>query len=857
MYKKQLFPFEYICTETLDYPVLYHKSGDISVVFSIENTIQQYSCDPSLYLDFHHLLVNIQQLLGEQLTIHKQDIFYNATYTASKEDDILLQAFENHFEGRTYRDIKTYFIITRTHSGKAYSEFSTEELENTFLKIEKVFSLLRDQNFNPKVLDEEKIDILIKRYLAQNYTDPYFSLDNLYATKNHLRKKDEIIKTINLIDVENPHLPLALKPYNQLKNDPSYPTSLMHFLHTTPGVPNITFNQILNIPDQLDLIMLLETKKNRHISMNDTVNMTAAQDIDRVINSIHQTNDVLVYVHFNIILKGTPSEVKIATNYIDAQLSKIGITRSPHISNQLELFINSMPGHTHHLSKKYDSFLTTAQPASCLFYNESLPKSEYGNFKFRLTDRQGVPIAIDVLDLPMSTGKITNRNVFVLGPSGSGKSFVMNTYMHQLYVQNTDVVIIDTGHSYKGLCQYVGGDYITYTEENPITMNPFLFTKKEYNQEKRDFLTSLIALLWKGKDGVLSPLEHTALSEVIRSYYKEVFKPKSSISEPSFNSFYEFSIPELDTIRKSNNIIINVEEYSYVLKEFYRGGSYDKTLNKQSSNSLFEQQFIVFEIDNIKDNPVLFPIVTLIIMDVFLQKMRLKPGRKTLMIEEAWKAIASPIMATYIQYLYKTVRKWNGQAILVTQEVEDIIGNEILKKSVINNSDTIYLLDQSKLRSNYEEIAELLSLSAIEQSKIFTINKLQNKQNRSKFKEVYISLSGEGDIYGVEVSTMQYFLFSTESDEKHAREIYAKRHHSMRAGIIAMTEDFTASGLSPSHFSLSVIKDDLYNQTLAIYKEHLGQDQARARLDADLRASNINETNFYRKVINQRSIINV
>lgn len=402
--------------------------------------------------------------------------------------------------------------------------------------------------------------------------------------------------------------------------------------------------------------------------------------------------------------------------------------------------------------------------------------------------------------MPMQKGRIVNRNKFILGPSGSGKSFFMNHLLRQYALQNTDIVIVDTGHSYSGLCSYYEGRYITYSEESPITMNPFNITHEEYNEEKREFLKSLIGVLWKGTQVALNQVEDTAITKCIYEYYDLYFSEKTNINRADFNSFYEFSVPYLDSLRKKENVTFDISSYKFILRKFHEGGEYDIILNSSMDKTLFDEKFVVFEIDAIKDHKILFPITTLIIMDVFIQKMRLKKNRKVLVIEEAWKAIASPTMASYILYMYKTVRKFWGEAMVVTQELEDIIGNEVVKNSIINNSDSIILLDQSKFKDNYNEIAALLSLSTIERNKIFTINNLNNKENRGKFKEVYIRRGGEGEVYGIEVSLHEYLTFTTERREKDAVQVYLKQHSSYREGLEAFIDDFKKSGLSLDHF---------------------------------------------------------
>ena len=71
----------------------------------------------------------------------------------------------------------------------------------------------------------------------------------------------------------------------------------------------------------------------------------------------------------------------------------------------------------------------------------------------------------------------------------------------------------------------------------------------------------------------------------------------------------------------------------------------------------------------------------------------MKGVRKQLIVEEAWKALSSANMADYLRYMYKTVRKYFGEAIVVTQEVDDIISSPVVKESIINNSDCKILLD--------------------------------------------------------------------------------------------------------------------------------------------------------------------
>ena len=293
-------------------------------------------------------------------------------------------------------------------------------------------------------------------------------------------------------------------------------------------------------------------------------------------------------------------------------------------------------------------------------------------------------------------------------------------------------------------------------------------------------------------------MERDVISGVISAYYLQFFAEKGELK---FDTFYEFALKKIPEIKEEEQIPFDLDEFRYVLKKFYKGGEFELILNQAADDSLFGERFIVFEIDNIKESKILFPIVTVIIMDVFIQKMRLrKSQRKALVLEEAWKALASPIMANFLLYLNKTVRKFWGEIIEVTQELGDIIGNPIVKDSIISNSDTIILLDQSKFKDNYAEIAALLSINETERRKIFSINQLDNTEGRGRFKEVYIRRGSVGEIYGVEVALHQYLCYTTEKPEKSAVEVYVKHYGSYPTGLDAFVSDLRQSKLQLGEF---------------------------------------------------------
>lgn len=686
-----------------------------------------------------------------------------------------------------------------------------------------------------------------------NFKDKIVSMSNFKVDEESIDMGDKRCKVYSLVDVDCANLPSAIRPFTNIEvNNTSMPVDLMSLVDNIPGAEVVVYNQIVYMPNQKRELALLDKKKNRHASMPNPSNQMAVEDIKRVQEVVARENKQLVYTHYNFVVGVSPdTDLQKCTNHLENSFGRMGIHISKRAYNQLELFVNSFPGNCYGMSDEYDRFLTLGDAASCLMYKEKIQHSEDTPLKVYYTDRQGVPVAIDITGKEGRNKLTDNSNFFCLGPSGSGKSFHMNSVVRQLWEQNTDVVMVDTGNSYEGLCEYVGGKYISYTEEKPITMNPFRINREELNVERTGFLKNLVLLIWKGSQGTVTKTEDRLIDQVITEYYDTYFNGFTGFTPPlredlrksliiddrnrshqnpdeteaqreerlertinqieqrrkelkveslSFNTFYEFSVQRIPDICSENSIGgIDISTYRYMMKDFYRGGNHDKTLNENMDSSLFDETFIVFEIDAIKDDPLLFPIVTLIIMDVFLQKMRIKKNRKVLVIEEAWKAIASPLMAEYIKYLYKTARKFWASVGVVTQEIQDIIGSEIVKEAIINNSDVVMLLDQSKFKERFDTIKSILGLTDVDCKKIFTINRLENKDGRSFFREVFIRRGSTSNVYGVEEPHECYMTYTTERAEKEALKLYkSELQCSHQEAIEAYCRDWDASGISKS-----------------------------------------------------------
>lgn len=802
--RKKIFQDIYFSIEDVDgIGVLYTKTGEYSAILKMENPVQKYSANIDSYYEFNHLITALAQTLGEGYAIHKQDVFVRKQFKDESNDnhEFLSESYFKYFNGRSYTDSQTYLIITQENKKSRIFSFDSKKWRDFMVKIRKVKDQLKDSGVEASYLDGNTTREYVDRYFSMNFNDKIVSMTNFKVDEESISMGNKRCKVYSLVGVDCVSTPSIVRPFTNIEvNNVSMPVDMVSLVDSIPSADVVVYNQMFFIPNQKRELSLLDEKKNRHASMPNPSNLIAVEDIKKVQDVIARENKQLVYAHFNLVV-GTSidADIQKCTNHLENSFGRLGIHISKRAYNQLELFVNSFPGNCYSTNPEYDRFLTLSNAAACLMYKERIQHSEETPLKIYYTDRQGVPVAIDISGKEGKNKITDNSNFFCLGPSGSGKSFHMNSVVRQMWEQNTDVVMVDTGNSYEGLCEYVGGKYISYTDEHPITKNPFAIKREELNIEKIGFLKNLIMLIWKGTQGEVTKTEDRLIEQVITEYFDEYFA-KKQIENLSFNTFYEYSTVRIPQIIKENNLAgIDLAAYNYLLKDFYKGGSHELTLNENLDTKLFDETFIVFEIDSIKDDPLLFPLVTLIIMDVFIQKMRIKKNRKVLVIEEAWKAIASPMMAEYIKYLYKTARKFWASVGVVTQEIQDIVGSPIVKEAIINNSDVMMLLDQSKFRERFDEIKAILGLTDVDCKKIFTINRLENKEGRSFFREVFIRRGSVGGVFGVEEPHECYMTYTTERAEKEALKLYKKELQcDHQHAIEAYCRDWELSGITKS-----------------------------------------------------------
>lgn len=762
-------------------------SNNLDMGFGLRLSLPELlSCSAERIYQLHDTFQRVINLLPENTLLHKQDFFFTRAFNAEsnallKNKTSLSGNYLSHFQGRNFLKHECYLYVSLLNTGLLKSYLGSSlifskkaRLEETRIQ-EKLMelktnlaSVFRQSGIDcSTVTREEAIGSstgtgLIERYLTLNFGKEKPLLGGI-DFRDRLRVMDRFVEILSLSDYS--HLPAELKPAGGhprtgLPVSMSYPVSWhLPFSHIT--------NQFIYVPSQNEVKTGLESdyKKIYSLSKFSSENKINAGLIENFLDAVQTSGEKIVKTHFNLMLmeESIPRLKKIKSEAATA-FSLMNCFPYQHTFDLPLLFFSCVPFSTQ--LPETELFLTQVPQACCLTNFEGKVKNSKSEFTIRLSDRmEGCPIQIDLSDEPMQKHLIHNRNKIIIGGSGSGKSFFTNHLLRQ-YVENDNchVVLLDVGRSYEILTCYLnerlkergGARMIEFTEEQPISFNPFVI-EGEADLEQRQTILSVIYTVYKPE---LSEIE----KDVIAHALKQFFGTRGV--ERSFNGFYEFCREYIPQLVERQALEFNTHEFFFILGKYYRGGEFDYLLNKaMKTDEFFSCPFLVFELDNIKDHPVIFPVATLIIMDIFLKKMRrLKNTRKVICIEEAWKAIATPQMAAYMKYFFKTIRKFFGEAMVVTQEVDDVISSPIIRDAIINNADTRILLDMGKFKNKFDEISRFLGLNEFQKAQILSINK--NLPADRKFKEVFIALGEYSRVFALEVSRPEYYCYTTEQKEK-------------------------------------------------------------------------------------------
>ena len=756
------------------------------------------------YEALHGAWLKALKVLPDYTVVHKQDFFIEERYTAPEEGSersFLARSYERHFNERPYLRHTCYLFVTKTTPERMRQTSASSVLCRGFIvpremrDTDAVTRFLEAAEQMERILNDSglvRVERLTEAEIVGTANDAgllarYFALsderspvvnEDIRLDPDMMYIGDKYLSMHTLSDLDM--LPQSVATdfrYERLSTDRSdcrlsfaAPVGLLLSC-------NHVYNQVIFLDDHDETLKRLEAsaRNMNSLAAYSRSNAINREWIEMYLNEAHSQGLRSVRCHCNVMAWAeSEAELKRIRNDVGSQLALTGCTPHHNTVDVPVLFWAAIPGNEADFPAE-ESFYTFLDQALCLFNGETNYRSSLSPFGIKMSDRlSGIPLHLDISDLPMKRGVITNRNKFILGPSGSGKSFFTNHLIRQYWEQGSHILLVDTGNSYQGLCSLIhaktkgrDGVYFTYTEEAPIAFNPFYVEDGVYDVEKRESLKTLLLTLWKRESEEPTRSEEVALSNAVNLYLSKLRADRSIV--PSFDTFYEFVETDYRRLLEQKRVRekdFDLANFLNVLEPYYKGGEYDYLLNSDKQLDLLDKRFIVFELDNISSNRTLLPVVTLIIMETFISKMRrLKGVRKMILIEECWKALTSANMSAYIRYLYKTVRKYFGEAVVVTQEVDDIISSPIVKESIINNADCKILLDQRKYLAKFDGIQRPLGLTDKERAQILSIN-LSNDPKRL-YKEVWIGLGGvQSAVYATETSVEEYLTYTTEESEK-------------------------------------------------------------------------------------------
>ena len=779
------------------------KFADITAAYRV-SLPELFTLTGEEYEALHGAWLKALKVLPDYTVVHKQDFFIEERYMAPEEGSersFLARSYERHFNERPYLRHTCYLFVTKTTPERMRQTSASSVLCRGFIvpremrDTDAVTRFLEAAEQMERILNDSglvRVERLTEAEIVGTADDAgllarYFALsderlpvvnEDIRLDPGVMRIGDKYLSMHTLSDLDM--LPQSVATdfrYERLSTDRSdcrlsfaAPVGLLLSC-------NHVYNQVIFLDDHDETLKRLEAsaRNMNSLAAYSRSNAINREWIEMYLNEAHSQGVRSVRCHCNVMAWAeSESELKRIRNDVGSQLALMGCTPHHDTVDMPVLFWAAIPGNEADFPAE-ESFYTFLDQALCLFNEETNYRSSLSPFGIKMSDRlSGIPIHLDISDLPMKRGVITNRNKFILGPSGSGKSYLTNHLVRQYWEQGSHILLVDTGNSYQGLCSLIhaktkgrDGVYFTYTEEAPIAFNPFYVEDGVYDVEKRESLKTLLLTLWKRESEEPTRSEEVALSNAVNLYLSKLRTDRSIV--PSFDTFYEFVETDYRRLLEQKRVRekdFDLENFLNVLEPYYKGGEYDYLLNSDKQLDLLDKRFIVFELDNISSNRTLLPVVTLIIMETFISKMRrLKGVRKMILIEECWKALTSANMSAYIRYLFKTVRKYFGEAVVVTQEVDDIISSPIVKESIINNADCKILLDQRKYLSKFDGIQRLLGLTDKERAQILSIN-LSNDPKR-RYKEVWIGLGGvQSAVYATETSAAEYLCYTTEESEK-------------------------------------------------------------------------------------------
>lgn len=795
--------------------VMVSRRGEVTVGWEV-TLPTAYSLDEDEYADIVQVFSSSMRILPHWTMMHRQDVFLYDSYRASVDGRFLHDSYETNFHGRRFLTHRQYLWLSCSSKASALkpnaasaafgirfnSKLPSENDVRLFLsKAEEFISALTASGrisarriTQDELLGDGERAGLIQRYMMLGDDGPLLS--DIRMAPDSVRVHDSVLQAFVVAEAEN--LPGEVDVRSRVESlcGPSNQVFLSYGAPLGVGLDcEHVVNQYILVAPQNHILSELEKKRKKMVSMSSSAdNRVNSEDIGSFIETVHRDSLTVVYAHMNVLAWSTADKVMDVRGKVGSALTMMGILAVQDIYDVPVLYLSGIPGAGCELGSD-NLMLMEMCSALCLGTYETFERDLEGGL-FRICDRmRNIPLTIDVQRRARDMGYIDNYNMFVLGPSGTGKSFFTNFFLRSCYDAGEHVFVIDVGDSYEGLCEIINeescgrdGLYHSWDVDHPFSFNAFIGCEEwldasgnlRQDSSGATFLMSFLQTLWAPLDGWTSdrvPVLRQMVTDFV-SFWLSQDRGCLPVFDDLCCYLRDVVQPQvLSGTYKCGGIGVGTERFDIVsmllaLQPYSLSGGFSFLLNDRNPKDLFSSRFTVFEVDRLSqvEDSKFYSLCVLCIMNAFDIKMRSLPTFKVMVIEEAWKAIANETMAPYLKGLWKTSRKFQTCAMVVTQQITDITSSDVIKDAILKNSDVKVLLDQSGSQNSFDDLTELLGLSEKEKNIILSMNRANNPDYR--YREVFIKMNSRCGVYATEASPQEAMAF--ESDKVRKKPLYER-----------------------------------------------------------------------------------
>ena len=799
--------------------LIVNKRGELTIGWELRLP-EAHSVSVREYEQMNDCLVAAAKVLPPYSVIHRQDIFTYRRYEPRSGKSFLGNAYEQHFKGRPYLDHKARLFLSlssmesvlgESRRSMMYYSFAPDvkvmdaQIEEFVSKAEEFIGILTQSGgYEARLLEEEDylgtdsgVGIIQETYNLGNCTGV---ISDVQAYPDRLVFSDRTAFSFDIGEAR--FMPSSVSDTVRIDALSSPSSEVVMSTGSRLGLLLATehiVNQIILVPPQGKALAVLDQRLRRKKSGSDDMgNQVGVEESTEYLRNVQRNSNFVVYYNLNVLSWCPPELLSATRTRVSTALTSLGMNAVQNLIDVNHNWYSSIPGAAVELG--YDHFMMTdIGCAAALTAYETFERGVRGG-RFRVTDRiRNIPVDFDMDVAALEAGLIESYNKFILGPTGTGKSFFMNSYLRSRYDAGDDIFLIDNGESYKAHCLLVNeesggrdGFYYSWDAEHPYTFCPFeefaswLDAGGRLRMDSPIVNSFIAALKWLyDVPGGWTSQKESMLVSIVESFVILCRKndpccTKRYVFDDFFRYVNDRVQPEIlagtymiDDIRVTFDMF-NIKDFLLAIKPYSAGGVFSFLLNDPEPKDMFNSRFNVFEVatlSQVKDEKF-YPLCIHMLISAFDRKMRENIDvHKVFVVEEAWKAISNESMAPYLRELWKTARKYNTAAVVVTQELDDILGGEnsgaasIIKDTLVKNSPVKVLLKMDQYVNDFDRIQEFLSLTDIQKGLALSVGRGMNPKYR--YNEAMICLGvKKTSVVAIEESREGGMVFESRMDRK-------------------------------------------------------------------------------------------